>query len=64
MCPLCVGSLLYLLSGAGSAGGATALTLRSVVRRRSSPKDGSASLRATPKVRTEEPKYCTNARPQ
>jgi hypothetical protein len=35
MCPACIGSAaLLLLSGAGSAGGAAALTLRSIVRRR------------------------------
>jgi hypothetical protein len=35
MCPACIGSAaLLLLSGAGPAGGAAALTLRSIVRRR------------------------------
>lgn len=35
MCPACIGSAaLLLLSGAGSAGGVAALTLRSIVRRR------------------------------
>lgn len=38
MCPLCIGTALYLLSGAGSAGGATALTVRSVLRRRTKSK--------------------------
>lgn len=33
MCPLCIGSALYLLGGAGSAGGAAALALRSLTRR-------------------------------
>lgn len=34
MCPICVGSAMLLLSGAGSASGVAALTLRSITRRR------------------------------
>jgi len=43
MCPLCIGAALYLLSGAGSAGGAAALTARGVLRRRNKPKARTAN---------------------
>lgn len=42
MCPICIGTALYLLSGAGSAGGVTALTLRSIANRRSGDSLGTA----------------------
>ncbi|RDI98015.1 hypothetical protein DVT68_13075 [Dyella solisilvae] len=37
MCPACIGTLLVLLSGAGSAGGATALSWHAIARRRRRP---------------------------
>lgn len=37
MCPACIGSALLLLSGAGSAGGAAAVMLRSLTNRSRDP---------------------------
>jgi len=34
MCPACIGTLLLVLSGAGSAGGITAVSLRTLGRRK------------------------------
>ncbi len=36
MCPICIGSALYVLGGAGSAGGIAALTMRTFKRRKAS----------------------------
>lgn len=33
MCPVCIGTLLLVLGGAGSAGGITAVSLRTLVHR-------------------------------
>lgn len=45
MCPICIGSALYLLSGAGSAGGITALALRSKRRGRNAEFPGNSDGR-------------------
>lgn len=60
MCPACIGTLLLVLGGAGSAGGITAVSLRTLGRRKKhnatdesqAPQRGNGT-RGVPAIRVE-----------
>ena len=55
MCPACIGSTILLLSGAGSAGGVSAMTLRWISRRRERSASGDDNDAAQSRAPNAEP---------